>query len=302
MKKTLCLRYLILGFLTVLPGIEMGIRTAQAEASDGRPVLAPEANSDAANQSAFMGPMNAEFGLLQRLSLSYLAIFYGPSLQNPHRLQPKLSGEPDPDRPVNLRNFLNLGYAINQTLSLTGTAYWSYQPYLEQKLTLQDPFIRLSDTSLFQMGNFNLYADLRVHFGTSASSRQNDQYFGVQTVEVATYVLPDSPLTLALYGALRGNVFGKHGNGYDLEMYLGPNINYQITPKLLATVLYEMRASHIYGAKVGVLNNDGTDLQPGVTWEMTPKFMINPYLNLLTGGKINLKTTTIGLMANWNLL
>ena len=102
-------------------------------------------------------------------------------------------------------------------------------------------------------------------------------------------------------GTARSNVFGKYGYGYDLELYLGPNVNYQISPTLLVTLLYEMRGSHTFGDKFGKLNSGGTDLQPGLTWDVTPHLMLNPYLNLLTGGKVNLSTTTFGLLANWNL-
>ncbi len=271
---------------------------SKAEVIEDRPVIQPGFSNEISAES------DAELGTeykLQRFNLSLLTIFYGPSIRNPSRLQPNLAGEPDPDRPVNLRSFVNLGYNFSDRLAVTGTAYWAYQPFLDQKVLLQDPFIRFSDASLVREGPFNLYGDFRVHFGVSSSSRQADQYFGLQTVQVATYEIPESHFSFTASGALRSNIFGKYGYGYDLEMYLGPSVNYQISPTLLATLLYEMRASHIFGTKFGQLTNDGTDLQPGLSWEVTPRIMLNPYLNLLTGGKINLNTTTFGLLANWNL-
>ncbi|MEO5969265.1 MAG: hypothetical protein ABIQ95_05010 [Bdellovibrionia bacterium] len=267
--------------------------------------IAPASNAQVAEERAVISSdpslTSEEMPSLQKFNLSFLAIFYGPSLKDPSRSQPNLSGDPDPDRPVNLRNFINLGYNLSDRLAITGTVYGTLQPFLQQKLVIQDPFIRVSDNSLFNSGPFNLYADFRVYFGVSSVSRQSDQYFGIQTVEVATFAIPDSHFSLGTYGAVRSNVFGKHGYGYDLELYLGPHINYQVSPTVLATLLYEMRGAHVFGAKFGNMINDGTDLQPGLTWDVTPQLMLNPYLNVQTGGRVNLKTTTFGLLANWNL-
>jgi len=296
MKFPFHLRYFVVlwhfiaTFLTPLLILLLRVSVSNAEIAEERAVIPNEPSLSSEYEAPF-----------QRFNLSMLSIFYGPALQNSTHLQPGLSGEPDPDRPVNLHNFLNLGYNLSNRLAITGTAYWTYQPFLEQKFSLQDPFIRLSDSSILREGPFNLYGDFRIHFGVSSASRQSDQYFGIQTVQVATFEIPDSHFTLGTYGALRSNVFGKYGYGYDLELYLGPNVNYQISPTLLVTLLYEMRGSHTFGDKFGKLNSGGTDLQPGLTWDVTPHLMLNPYLNLLTGGKVNLSTTTFGLLANWNL-
>ena len=68
------------------------------------------------------------------------------------------------------------------------------------------------------------------------------------------------------------------------------------------TFLYEMGASHTYGDDAGNLDNEGTDFQPGVLWRIIPGLEVNPYLNIYTGGKINLATTSFGMTLSWMML
>ncbi|MBC7692520.1 MAG: hypothetical protein H7222_12215 [Methylotenera sp.] len=238
-----------------------------------------------------------------KLSAHYFGILYGPALKNGSSIQPNgANREEGKDLPLSLRNFASVGYALSDTWGTQATATWDYIPVRGQELNLRDPYVRISNNSIFSTDTLNLYGDVRFHIPVTTLSRDQDILSGIQTLAIMTYIQPGSRWTWALYGSSRYNVFGKHGRGNDLELYLGPNFAYQITPSLAFTTLYEMNATHHLGQEAMVLNNDGTDLEPGFRWDVTPKVSFNPYVNIYTGNRLNLDSTSVGATLSWQLL
>jgi hypothetical protein len=245
----------------------------------------------------------AEPGMLEKFRMNYFGIFYGPSVQRPSSYQPDTTGRPDVDKPVIFKNFLNLGYQISDTVAVTGTAFWIWQPVLEKQMTMEDPFVRVSHNSIWGTDRFNLYGDFRVHFPVTRVSRENDMKFGLQSVQVLTYSVGDSGnLTLGTFGSVRVNSFGGYGFGRDMELYIAPNINYQVSKKVALTLLYEIQTSHAFGARPFAFTNDGMDIEPGVSWDVTQNVMVNPYLHFPVGANASLRSTSIGMMLNWALI
>ncbi len=241
--------------------------------------------------------------ILSRFNANYFGILYGPSVKKPTSYQPDFNGEPNIDRPVFLKNFLSVGYNISPEYSVAATGYWLWQPVQGQKMVLQDPFVRVSDNFLIHSGNLNLYSDVRFHFPVTSYSHFSDLLFGAQTFQSLTYEVPSSRILLGLYGSLRGNWYGKYGFGNNLELYLAPNLNYQFSPTMAFTFLYEIQLSHLYGEKFHSFHNDGTDIEPGISWQATPSLLFNPYLNILIGdGSLSLSSTSLGLLVSWMLM
>ena len=58
----------------------------------------------------------------------------------------------------------------------------------------------------------------------------------------------------------------------------------------------------MYGDPAFVLVSDGTDLQPGLSWDITPNLNFNPFLDLKTGGNVNLDSTSMVFTLSWKLI
>jgi hypothetical protein len=238
-----------------------------------------------------------------RVWMNYYGIFYGSSITNPNRYQTGPYKQKDQNRPVFLKNFVTAGYDISDRYSIAATGYFTYTPTgSDQNFAMQDPSVRFADNSIFNYGGFNWYGDARIHFAVSDASRLNDLLVGFQTFHYFSYTMENSRWSPGLYASARYNYFGKMGSGADVDLYLAPAVNYSISDSLALTFLYEMGAGHTYGDDVGVLDNQGTDFQPGVLWHITPSLEVNPYLNIYTGGKISLDTTSFGMTMSWMML
>lgn len=270
---------------------------AQSAGSDtGFGASDPEISTESATRSAEDGSVWNRFGL------NYTNILFGPSIGDASSFQPNSNGDRDLDNPVYMRNFLSLSYGVTENIAVTGTAYWFYQPVHGQQFLMQDPFMRVSHSSVFGTEwGLNLYSDARVHFGVTDASRNIDLISGLQNFNYLSWNVARTPVTLALRTSLRYNIFGSQGAGADAEVYLAPEAIYQVLPTLALTLLYEMGASHQFGDDLDFFTNDGTDLQPGVSWDVTPNINVNPYLNIHTGGKVTLASTSVGMFFSWNM-
>ncbi len=238
-----------------------------------------------------------------RIWMNYYGIFYGSSVASPSRFQTGPYREKDTNRPIFLKNFVTAGYDISDRYSVAATGYFTYTPSApSQQLAMQDPSIRIANNSILNIGGFNWYGDARVHFAVSDASRLNDMLVGFQSFHYFSYTIENSRWSPGLYASARYNHYGKLGLGNDLDLYLAPSLNYSLSRSFAFTFLYEMGASHTYGADAGVLDNEGTDFQPGVLWRITPSLEVNPYLNVYTGGRIALDTTSFGMTMSWMLL
>ena len=240
--------------------------------------------------------------IANHLTLNYFGIFFGPSLQSPTSYQPDGYGIPDKDRPIVFRNFLNLGYNLTDELAVGGTFYWTWQPVLGHQGLVQDPFLKVSHNSIFRFGDLNLYGDLRVHFPASQWSRDNNMQFGVQSVQALTYSVGSTNLLLGLVASVRADSYGDRSFGNDMEFYLAPNVNYQITQTLAFTLLYEFFANKGEGLQSYGFRGYGSDIEPGLAWDATPQLTLNPYLHLPVSGSVSLNSTSFGMMINYALI
>lgn len=232
-------------------------------------------------------------------SMDYFGILYGPALKNPTAYQPSPESKPNFNRPLLVKNFLSLNYGLSDQVFISGTAYWHWQPVLKHEFLMRDPYFRVAHNQLLTSDHFNLYADFRVHFPITPLSRETDLLTSLQTFQVWTFQPSGGLFSLGLYSSFRYNWFGSQGYGYDFEIYLGPNLSFQLSSTVAFTLLYEMGMSHVFGDPIGVFLNDGTDLEPGLSWAITPNLVINPYLNLFPNDTLSWQSTSFGMTLSW---
>jgi hypothetical protein len=266
-------------------------------ADSGAPVLAaPAADGTAITEAA---DEDDDLGdVAGRFIGTYTGIFYGPSISKPTSFQPTEDGSQDPDRPVMLKNFAGLGYNITDHVRVTPTAYWQWLPTGGGAYSVQDPFVKLSDDSIASFGGFNLYGDVRYHAPISNFSQAADITGSYQSVQVATYVPEGSRWMFSLLGSERVYTYGPKGYGNDLELYIAPNVGYQVSPKVQLTMLYETNLVHEYGTNPGTIEGDGTDFQPGVSIDITNTINFHPYLSIYPSS-VSLASTGVGALLYW---
>jgi hypothetical protein len=79
-------------------------------------------------------------------------------------------------------------------------------------------------------------------------------------------------------------------------------LSYSLNDKLALNLSYEMEVDHMYGRPTWDLTSYQNDLQPGVIWKITPRIMVNPFVQLFTSGKISWDNSAYGAAINAKML
>ncbi len=231
--------------------------------------------------------------IFKNISVNYLAMVTGPSFQG---------GALGQREYFNLRNFLGAGYRLGETLTFSGNANWSVRGTDQFLTQFHDPFFRLADSSVFSADGWNLYWDGRLHLPFSKSSMVSGMNLGVQSVQALTYSIPESRLAVGLSSSIRYNFLNPMGVGSDLELYLGPNVFYQLAPSLGLNLLTEVQWSHLYQQGFSDWTHPNFDLEPGLAWDLFPNLSFNPFVHLPVGSKTSLIPSYVGFLLSWTLL
>jgi hypothetical protein len=251
--------------------------------------------------------------LLQNVSASFVTSFKGPALSDP--LAP-YAPAPDGQRGTDailFENLLTSGYKLSDVLTLGPSVAFLVTPVFGKEFTLLDPYLKLSHSKVMSTENFNLAASVRIYAPLSSKSQANGYITNLRSDQSMSYTIPNSRFSLGLNTfialpiakkAVVTNSTGKVTTLNSTTVYAGPNVSYQITPSLAATLLAEMGASRQYGAGLTEFNarTDYTNLAPGMSWDILPGMNLSPYLNIPIGYRIAADTTTLGCDFVWKFL
>jgi len=208
------------------------------------------------------------------------------------------TGKDDMTSPININHNLSLGYNLSPSLALTGVLDFDTNAHIDggDMLQMRDPWLRLNKSGLIKRGNLTMNADLRVFAPTSVKSGSVDAKTGdlnrvvtVGSKQVTTLTIPGSRFDLVAYSRLY--LYGAVADHTKvMRLYLAPSVEYQISPKVTASLLFE--SDNYINANSHPTTY--TDLEPGVSWDITPNVNFSPFLDLKTSGSINMDTTQIG--------
>ncbi len=241
--------------------------------------------------------------ILSKTTSTTVIILGGPSVDNPASLR-----APD-DSVMTLDTVLSAGYKITPEITAGVFGEVVLQPFLQRDYTFSDPAVKLSHSKLISSGTFNLATDLRVYPGLLGSTRNKDQYFAWRTTQNMNYEIPGTRLTVGSVSYIRQYVMGPQGAAVgssgkpstDFLGYWGPNVNYQLTPKVALTALYELYPVHKLGGGFGLASiSQGypMDFEPGVSIDVTDTFNVSPFLNIYpTDAKLANTTVNVTVVA-----
>lgn len=286
---------------TPAPSQQPGQAAPSASIGVGAPVPEAPAKVEAATTggathvSAAQAVAPAQDSVMSRLSSNYIGTYHGPAISNFNRFAP------DEDKGIDttmggaqyMENSLRIGYKLNDDLALGGAFEGMWSVAGSQDFLVTDPFIRISDSNIWKKGDFALSGDFRYYAPINQTSRARDQIgqFRLNTTEAFTM----GRWNFGGYTTLRRYAYATEGqveivNGKEVGVnrrtwrsYVGPFVNYQVTPKLALTGLYEAGGIQMEGDSLLHWNREFTDLEVGFNYDITSRISVNPYLNIFTG-------------------
>ena len=225
-------------------------------------------------------------------AVNYYGIYRGASLMDPRNsLQPRVDGSADSNNPQSLESTVFAGYKFNNDWNGGILGHFNYFPVGNpvgngQDIQMLDPSLAVSIANLFERGHFKVSSRLTAQLPVSSQDvlRPNHLLTALTTYLFMNYEVPHSKVTLGIAGYLRGYI--PDANALDsvrtYRIYVAPNVNYQITQSVAATLWIDLlqlnrsRGTHF----ISGVSNDPIDIEPGINWDISKNFSINPVINI----------------------
>jgi hypothetical protein len=160
-----------------------------------------------------------------------------------------------------------------------------------QGLTLGDVGVKAFNKKFVNTGNLRISANVYFQMPTSQySSNVRRINYEFKTTPNWWYHFSGTRWTIGSWNEAK-NYSG--AADYTYKLYAEPYVNYQLTPKFAANVAYEMEWHHLDGTGTLNFTTYETDLQPGFVYMITPRVVVNPYVQLFTGNRVNSDTAAL---------
>lgn len=223
-----------------------------------------------------------------RVALSYFGVYAGPALSRPGDggTINTTTLDYDDTSPQNLYSQFKLDYNLTPNVFIGPVVNFYLIPVPNQDhFQMSDSGLRIGHKQILHTDNLNLMADFRVMAPLRPSYRARDERLDLQSLEVFTYTLPKTKWTLGVVGFHYFQVYGGGAptrdpldpkDPRDLNMYFAPNVSYQFTKTVAATLYYELYPYHVLNGSWLSYSADPADIAPGINWDITPTLSINP--------------------------
>jgi hypothetical protein len=237
---------------------------------------------------------------LDSMYLSFFSTFHGGSLNEPTSAQTVnrlglQNTKPGQYTNINLDSEVGAGYRISKRYQAGVVVPFIFIPVYGRQTILGDVGVKVSDHDFANIGGAKITANLIVQAPTSDGSKEKGQNWALKSTPSVRYNVPRSNFTLGSFGELKG-YFGVEKPGEKtFKLWMGPYARYNLNDSFALNVLYEMEYRHDLDQRGYLtLTNHQTDLQPGIVWNITPKVMLNPYLQIFTTNRVSADTTAVG--------
>lgn len=250
------------------------------------------------------------------LSINSTSFMYGPQLSNPG-VHSSADSEIGALQPMYIRNQIGFSYKLDAKSAIT--------PVLDFDLITadaggnaanegfhwRDSFVKLNRSGLAEAnlgGNtLTLDGDVRFYVPTSLASRTNNKIGALRVSMNPSLQIGKSKWSLSAVNFAKYHFQSKDESAPGkalarLDVYAGPQINYEFNSTVTAFLLYEATTTWNTAGIPDYINyaTSNSDIEPGVNLNLHERLSLTPTLNWYTNQKLS--TTSFVLVASIKLL
>jgi hypothetical protein len=241
--------------------------------------------------------------IVKNLYLNYFATAHGTplsKLDSPYTLDHNGNNTKSSFNTVNFDSDVTAAYMLTKDVGLGLSIPFLLVPVQGQGLVLGNVAIKTFDKHLVSYNGLNISGNLYIQAPSGKADKNRGMDVGLKSTPGIRYQIPNSRFAIGSWNEAKlyeGAVMGK-----TFKLYTLPYVNYTLTPSLSLNLGYEFETDHMKNDAFFNFTTYETDLQPGVVWFMTPKVMVNPYLQIFTGRKITSDTMALGAVISATVL
>ena len=217
------------------------------------------------------------------------------------------------------RHTLGVKYSLMKDLSVAAVGEGDVQHTIlpgssEAKgFTMRDPYVKISKANLINTsikGNaLAVDSQVRMYAPLGKSSKAANTISKVSLFMNPTLNIGKSRFSISAANYARYFIQSKelhpktNSPMTQMDFYTGPQLNYEVSDKISAFVLYEAEMTYdtLGRSETNYApNNSKTDLEPGVSLQLGKAVNLTPFLNWYTNQRLS--TTSVNLNASINLM
>ncbi len=187
---------------------------------------------------------------------------------------------------------------LNKTSSVNGTLYQQ----LDNRVGLG--FSKVIESGNYSMGSVGVQFELPF----SASSTDAGKAFAIRAPIEQSYSVGRWTGTLTLIPRMHLYALSGNGKGADIDLYVGPSIAFQVSPKFSIENLFETSFGYTRaardpksGAHMTTMDYKVVDNYTYFRWQALEKLQVSPFI-WTNPNDISAKTTTVGLELSGSIL
>ena len=273
----------------IVVGIVMLLQ-ASAYAADSTATMAPSVGTTQSNQN----PNPSSF--MNDLYLSYFAIYHGPNmakLDSPYSVDAK--GKPNSRQVMNLDSEITAAYMLTPTTGIGPVVPFLLYTALGNGASLGDVGIKAFNKNTVKTANLSANTNIILQLPTNDYSKARNMKFAVKTTPNLRYNIPNSRFTIGSWTEAKAYLGVEQAKTF--KLWAGPYVNYQLSPNLSLNLGYEIEANHMLHASTFDFTMYQNDFIPGFIYMITPKIILNPYVQIFTGENITFASDRMALGA-----
>lgn len=241
-----------------------------------------------------------QHSILDRFYLNYFANYHGSRLSNlgdSRTLNNK--GNPSP-MGIYFDSDVTAAYMIDSANGIGPDIPFLLVPVLGQGFIMGDAGVRYFNRNTIKKNGFILNTNLILQAPSSLASQNRHMVLGVKSTPSIFYTPPGSRWTFGAWTEIKAYLGATSDKTF--KLYGAPYVSYRLLPQLAVNLGYEIEAHHDAGYPAFNFFVYQSDFEPGLIWYVTPRILINPYVQFFTNNKINLDTTALGAVISLTML
>jgi hypothetical protein len=190
---------------------------------------------------------------------------------------------------------LLVGYKLTDRVTLKAAD--SVKQTIGSAATVTNPSIRASMSKLGSIGPVSASGELRYYI--PANEGYTKSYGTLQARQSLSASFGKSRFSSSMLVKETASLLPDYKGKGTLSLYAGPQIEYQLSPKVQLWGLLETGAAHTVGKGVTAQIDD---FEPGLNIEITPSVSLTPYIDIPVASGVSLNKTTINALISWTIL
>jgi hypothetical protein len=240
--------------------------------------------------------------IMKQLYINYFAVFHGTPLKDlssPYSLDHNGKHSKTSFNTINFDSDLTAAYMATSDIGIGADIPFLLVPVQGQGIILGDVGLKTFHKHLISMNGLNVLGNLYLQAPTNQFDRERGMLVGIKSTPAIRYIVPSSRFTLGAWNEVKW--YSAVHTGKTFKLYTQPYVSYTLTRSVALNVGYEIESDHFKNDPALNFTTYETDLMPGFVWFATSKVMVNPYLQIFTGNKVNTGTTALGAVVSATL-